>query len=287
MVGLRWTVRIAHSLFHWTGAQFNATNTLASNRHVSNTFRSCHTTLKALGVVWVTEKYTRQITQKMFQSKVHVQITSTADIIWSTVTLVATMFGLYPLLYAYVRPLVKWFLRRFTRLCELQRICYGYEKGASRKKAIEQSLDLSRMPRIKSIIVTLNDSITRRIVPTEFHDDVVPQAVSNISATKRIKAKCHPDFGKLLGPCIESIWNYRRLCAEVDDIRQVPYDNLNDEHEAKLLRLWNLLMPTQPLERRVSKQWQDIGFQGDDPMTDFRGMFWPSWRFCYSPWKVN
>ncbi|KAJ8980383.1 hypothetical protein NQ317_009377 [Molorchus minor] len=31
-------------------------------------------------------------------------------------------------------------------------------------------------------------------------------------------------------------------------------------------------MPNQQLESRVTKQWQDIGFQGDDPKTDFRGM---------------
>ena len=26
------------------------------------------------------------------------------------------------------------------------------------------------------------------------------------------------------------------------------------------------------LNQRVTKQWQDIGFQGEDPKTDFRGM---------------
>lgn len=31
-------------------------------------------------------------------------------------------------------------------------------------------------------------------------------------------------------------------------------------------------MPSEKLESRVTKQWQDIGFQGDDPKTDFRGM---------------
>lgn len=31
-------------------------------------------------------------------------------------------------------------------------------------------------------------------------------------------------------------------------------------------------MPDKPLESRVTKQWQDIGFQGEDPKTDFRGM---------------
>lgn len=31
-------------------------------------------------------------------------------------------------------------------------------------------------------------------------------------------------------------------------------------------------MPTVKLESRITKQWGDIGFQGDDPKTDFRGM---------------
>lgn len=38
------------------------------------------------------------------------------------------------------------------------------------------------------------------------------------------------------------------------------------------IQLWNLLMPTKTLKARISKQWADIGFQGDDPKTDFRGM---------------
>ena len=34
------------------------------------------------------------------------------------------------------RPLVKWFLRQTTRLCELQRICYGETSGAPRTIAV-------------------------------------------------------------------------------------------------------------------------------------------------------
>ncbi len=37
-------------------------------------------------------------------------------------------------------------------------------------------------------------------------------------------------------------------------------------------QLWDLLMPAVKLESRVTKQWGNIGFQGDDPKTDFRGM---------------
>lgn len=38
------------------------------------------------------------------------------------------------------------------------------------------------------------------------------------------------------------------------------------------LQLWKFLKPNTPLESRISKQWCEIGFQGDDPKTDFRGM---------------
>ena len=31
-------------------------------------------------------------------------------------------------------------------------------------------------------------------------------------------------------------------------------------------------MPDTQLESRITRQWGDIGFQGEDPSTDFRGM---------------
>ena len=43
-------------------------------------------------------------------------------------------------------------------------------------------------------------------------------------------------------------------------------------HEVSLLELWNQLQPGVPLQKRKTKEWQNIGFQGDDPKTDFRGM---------------
>jgi len=38
------------------------------------------------------------------------------------------------------------------------------------------------------------------------------------------------------------------------------------------LQLWKLLKPDTLLEKRFTRQWGDIGFQGEDPATDFRGM---------------
>lgn len=181
------------------------------------------------------------------------------------------MLSIFSLIYAYTRPFIKWFLRRFTRLCELQRICYGSENGAPRKKGVEQSMALSRQASIKTLIEKLNNSIDNKVSAHEFHNHIIPYAISIISKTKQIKPKVHPAFAPALATCIETIWSYRRLCADIEAIRQTAYDCENIEHETKLLKLWNLLMPTQPLENRITMQWQDIGFQGDNPMSDFRG----------------
>lgn len=181
------------------------------------------------------------------------------------------MLAIFSFFYAYARPFIKWFLRHFTRLCELQRICYGCESGAKRKKCVEQSLELSRTKKIKEIIDQLDESVENNIEIDEFQNQLIPHAVSTILKVKKVKPKIHPDFGPLLGVCIESIWSYRRLCADVEDVRKMPYDGDDMDHENKLLKLWRLLMPHEPLEARISKQWQDIGFQGDNPSTDFRG----------------
>lgn len=190
------------------------------------------------------------------------------------------MLAIFSLFYVYARPIIKWFLRRFTRLCELQRICYGSENGSKRKKEVEQSLSLSRKPKIKELIGRLDASIENNITVVEFQAQLVPHVVTTILKVKRVKPKIHPDFGPTLGACIESIWSYRRLCADVEDVRVIPFDNRNSDHENKLLKLWRLLKPDEKLERRVTKQWQDIGFQGDDPMTDFRGIFPSNFLLC-------
>ena len=54
--------------------------------------------------------------------------------------------------------------------------------------------------------------------------------------------------------------------------QRIPYDKTNAEHEAKLLHLWELINPGEKLVARTSEQWKSLGFQGNDPATDFRGM---------------
>ncbi|GAB0090679.1 ELMO domain-containing protein [Sergentomyia squamirostris] len=175
-------------------------------------------------------------------------------------------------LYFYVRPFIKWFLHQFTKLCELQRICYGEPTGCRRAKNIEQSLELSRRPAIKELVRVLDDIVKNELTDEEFFVDVTERALETILKVKKIKARIHPRFPAAFEMCVEQIWGYKRLYYEVERLRTTPYDCDNIEHEVKLKELWNLLMPDVKLEARVTKQWQDIGFQGDDPKTDFRGM---------------
>lgn len=182
------------------------------------------------------------------------------------------------LLYAYLRPLLKWFLHRFTGLCELQRLCYGTAEGARRTNSVEQSLRQSRHTKIRQMIIHLDGRVLQPLPQPSpgqqqqqlqlyqsdlkaFVDQYVQPGVHAVQRAKRIDTRVHPDLGRMLRGCIESAWGYRRLYNAVETLRCTQFDSSCLEHETKLLRLWQLLNPDVELEARVTKQWQDIGFQ--------------------------
>ncbi|KAL0271119.1 UNVERIFIED_CONTAM: hypothetical protein PYX00_008322 [Menopon gallinae] len=174
--------------------------------------------------------------------------------------------SLFSLLYWFTRPLIKWFLRKTTRLCELQRICYGEVSGAPRVLAVEKSLSLSRNAAIRELpfLYETRNPITPR--------GALQHAITTVIKIKNINPQVHIQFSKSFGKCMEQIWGFSNLKKTVEDLRCTQYDSNNPAHEEKLLNLWTLLVPDEKLESRVTKQWQYIGFQGDDPKTDFRGM---------------
>uniref|UniRef100_A0A6V7LW16 ELMO domain-containing protein n=1 Tax=Bracon brevicornis TaxID=1563983 RepID=A0A6V7LW16_9HYME len=157
-------------------------------------------------------------------------------------------------------------------MCELQRICYGEASGAPRTLNVERSLRQSRNNDIKILVTHLDDVASQRGITNKTERGILEEAIRTVLLTKKINPTAHPDFAKSFGKCVELIWGYNQLVVECDERRKIVYDSDNPEHELMLLKLWNLLKPTEMLEARVTKQWQDIGFQGDDPKTDFRGM---------------
>ncbi|KAI5428244.1 hypothetical protein KIW84_033301 [Lathyrus oleraceus] len=59
----------------------------------------------------------------------------------------------------------------------------------------------------------------------------------------------------------------QRLQSRID----VPYDSSIPEHQESLRALWNAAFPEEELRGLISEQWKDMGWQGKDPSTDFRG----------------
>lgn len=169
--------------------------------------------------------------------------------------------NLVSIFYIYIRPLLKWLLRIFTRLCELQRICYGTEDGSARVKGIEKSLERSRCPGIVAIRKTLDNDVKQAMSEKQFRHTIVYKATTTVMAVKKINSSAHPDFYGLFWDCAEMIWGYKYLYHRVEAVRMMAYDCDNRAHEQKLFELWSLLMPNEKLESRITKQWQDIGFQ--------------------------
>ncbi|XP_041055791.1 ELMO domain-containing protein 1 isoform X2 [Carcharodon carcharias] len=164
-------------------------------------------------------------------------------------------------LYIYCKCLwrfLKFSLRKITGKCELQRICYSRKPGAQRTLKIEASLKSSRSELLQSAVTS--------------HIDDIEKTVDNIMQLKKINPDTNPQFGISLQACLLQIVGYRRLIAEVERLRRDQYDSENPHHEEMLLKLWTFLRPDVTLTGRISKQWCEIGFQGEDPKTDFRGM---------------
>ncbi|KAK2712490.1 ELMO domain-containing protein 2-like [Artemia franciscana] len=174
----------------------------------------------------------------------------------------------------WVRRVVKWNLRKITGLCELQRIAYGETPGAARSSNIERSLMMSRSSEIQKLISYLDRAANegRFSASKSSNDLIISKAVKAVMQIKLIKPSVHQQFVISLEKCIQQIWSYRQLLNDLESLRTTSYNSENSEHEEKLIKLWKSLRPNEELSDRISRQWQEIGFQGDDPKTDFRGM---------------
>ncbi|KAG0050022.1 hypothetical protein BGZ83_005185 [Gryganskiella cystojenkinii] len=94
-----------------------------------------------------------------------------------------------------------------------------------------------------------------------------------------LRKKRFPDAGSPYTPsaiklqyAMDRIASTHQLAREINQRVHTKYDSTNPAHERKLMQLWDLLSPNEKLSGRYTKQWTDIGFQGKDPATDFRGM---------------
>eukprot|EP00299_Pterocystis_sp_00344_P019048 c9486_g1_i7.p1 GENE.c9486_g1_i7~~c9486_g1_i7.p1 ORF type:complete len:580 (+),score=133.59 c9486_g1_i7:741-2480(+) len=61
----------------------------------------------------------------------------------------------------------------------------------------------------------------------------------------------------------------KQLC-ELFELKQQTFSKTNPAHHKLLCRLWKAVFPAEPSPPVVANQWTRLGFQGNDPSTDFR-----------------
>ena len=83
-----------------------------------------------------------------------------------------------------------------------------------------------------------------------------------------------PEPHERLQTHIDKLLSTYQDSAKIVKRSQVTYSKDNKEDIAKLRQLWELLQPagTKLPEDMQTKQWQDLGFQGKDPATDWRSV---------------
>ncbi|KAI3714090.1 hypothetical protein L1987_72680 [Smallanthus sonchifolius] len=120
-----------------------------------------------------------------------------------------------------------------------------------------------------NILAWLHKSLTRK---SEFAQCIATVMVGprtwiggifNRTGPKRSGSNKYIDF--IFTPVQEA--RYQRLRERTN----VPYDESRVEHQKALVELWNLAYPNVTLKGLVSDQWKEMGWQGVNPSTDFRG----------------
>ena len=67
--------------------------------------------------------------------------------------------------------------------------------------------------------------------------------------------------------------SYNALISEIEDIRNTKFSFDDAECVNMIKKLWHGLKGEHDLvETNISSRWSEIGFQGTNPSTDFRGM---------------
>jgi len=80
-----------------------------------------------------------------------------------------------------------------------------------------------------------------------------------------------PDIQPNVAACVSHVLAANAFRSALAAAAGTAYDATNGDHEAALLGLWAAMQPGVPLAARKGAQWTDIGFQGVDPASDFRG----------------
>ncbi|KAL0074964.1 ELMO/CED-12 family-domain-containing protein [Phycomyces blakesleeanus] len=180
--------------------------------------------------------------------------------------------------------------RLFTHTTEMYRICHsatiliGWTSDDMTNEDNSEQLPLLEDEKYNSII-NLPPMTICRIEKSLMYSKIllkeqmeltlescnVDEVVDGIRTKKGFPVGQSPEL-QILKACVSQIAEYFALVRQIKAKTSTVYSIENPAHEEQLLTLWSALMPNVKLESRHTRQWIEIGFQGSDPATDFRGM---------------
>ncbi|KAJ3241115.1 hypothetical protein HDU81_001901 [Chytriomyces hyalinus] len=172
------------------------------------------------------------------------------------------------LLYLYKKT--KAVVRYLTHTSELLRIVSMYSKPLT-------ATDSAYVPSAHRLLYRIDQSllyskmllVERRYIESDQKN--TSDAYIGRILTKKLFREVSPE-ATLLKQSIKIISDSFKLMHKLNELAATKYDASSKTHERMLAEFWECAMPSEQLFQRNSKQWQYLGFQGDDPATDFRGM---------------
>ncbi len=184
-----------------------------------------------------------------------------------------------------LRSLSKRVIRFWTGMSEIERICHSAIIFSSKRT----KLFSSALKRSKKIL-TYRKLIFSNV--GSFKPFSVSAALENILQIKGIKAENNSLRGQdeVIRQKVATIANITTslhairvvnlVAAKLEAMRKETFDRSNKHHISLLNKLWTALKPDCQRKSEfesgpspeVSADWGEIGFQGKDPATDFRGM---------------
>ncbi|XP_075254152.1 ELMO domain-containing protein 2-like [Convolutriloba macropyga] len=173
----------------------------------------------------------------------------------------------------YIYYLVKWVVHILTGKCGIERVLESKTVQGERLLALERQILFSKTS-IKNIV----DDFTRKTsksVQTLTGLGGTRELFSVQDSVKRIRAVKVFAFAAnktKLDKSMTYICGYRNLIRTAEDLRVTKFDENNGSHVLMLEQLWSCLKLDDADFKRKGEHWKTLGFQGDDPVTDLRGM---------------
>jgi hypothetical protein len=163
----------------------------------------------------------------------------------------------------WIAPVVKYVMHIITGQSEIERICNMNDGRHTDQMTIRFSQSLKKSKQLKDeskIVFTCQpfsiDTMEKKIVSVKKMERCRPVVIANIRNS------------------LKSLRLITVVSIKLSDLRKIKFSYDNSDHLKLLEQLWTQLKPNirRSTTTLICSDWAELGFQGKDPSSDFRGM---------------